>query len=329
MKRFLPFFLCVLAATVCRAEILAVNEDNSHFFGGRLPEDMTLEGLQAFVDHYADTGVTHLFLCPNAQRASYLSPVRGAIWENIPQNAGFHSAWPQNAKLLHERGLDPYKIWLERCREKGISGWLSVRMNDIHNADDPTNFQHCNFWREHPEFHRNPSGKSWFDHALNFAHPEVRAFSLAYLREVLERYDMDGLELDWMRFGQHLTPGRESAEAPILTDFMREVRELVTEFEKVRGHRILISVRVPTVPESADGLGMRAGDWAQAGYVDWIVPAPHWSSTDFDIPIETWKEIVQGAPRPVKIIPCSELNMRSDPRFEQVPMDYAQPRSAA
>lgn len=323
MKTYLPCVLWLLAAIAGGGEILVVNEDNSHFFGGRLPEDMTLEGLQTFVDHYADTGVTHLFLCPNAQRASYDSPVRGAIWENTRDEEGFLSAWPRNARLLHERGLDPYKIWLERCREKGISGWLSIRMNDIHNADDPTNIQHCDFWREHPEFHRNPSGKSWFDHALNFAYPEVREFSLAYIREVLERYDMDGIELDWMRFGRHLTPGNEVAEAPILTDFMREVRELVQTFEKTRGHKILISVRVPTLPEAADGLGMRAADWARAGYVDWIVPAPHWATTDFDIPVEHWKELVKDAPQEVKIIPCSEINVQSDPRYSRATLDYA------
>ena len=50
---------------------LVINEDNSHFFGTRQADDMTLEGLHAFVDQYAGTEASHLFLCPNAMRASF------------------------------------------------------------------------------------------------------------------------------------------------------------------------------------------------------------------------------------------------------------------
>ena len=50
-----------------------INEDNSHFYSSRPAEDMTLKGLNAFVDQYAGTAVTHLFLCPNAMRASFRS----------------------------------------------------------------------------------------------------------------------------------------------------------------------------------------------------------------------------------------------------------------
>jgi hypothetical protein len=60
---------------------LVINEDDSHFFGSRSADDMSVAGLNAFVDQYADTKVTHLFLCPNAMKASYRNKVRNAIWE--------------------------------------------------------------------------------------------------------------------------------------------------------------------------------------------------------------------------------------------------------
>ncbi len=53
--------------------MLILNEDDSHFFGSRRPEDMTRAGLEAFVDQYAGSAVTHLFLCPNAMCASFRS----------------------------------------------------------------------------------------------------------------------------------------------------------------------------------------------------------------------------------------------------------------
>ena len=47
-------------------------------------------------------------------------------------------------------------------------------------------------------------------------HPEVRKHHMALIHELAQRYDFDGLELDWMRFGFHFRPGheREGAQIP-------------------------------------------------------------------------------------------------------------------
>ena len=59
-------------------DMLVINEDNSHFFGYKKPAEMNVRGLQAWVDQYAGGAVTHLFLCPNAMRASFRSKSRDA-----------------------------------------------------------------------------------------------------------------------------------------------------------------------------------------------------------------------------------------------------------
>ncbi len=46
---------------------LALNEDNSHFFGSRPPEAMTVEGCRELVDHYAVGQVRQILFCPNAK----------------------------------------------------------------------------------------------------------------------------------------------------------------------------------------------------------------------------------------------------------------------
>jgi len=214
-------------------EALIINEDNSHFFGSREAEEMTREGLKAFVDQYADTAVTHLFLCPNAMRASFCSRTRDAIWDPV-QGRSHSSRWPDNARLLYERNLDPYAVWIARCRGKGISPWLSMRMNDIHSVNETSNFMHSSFWRDDP----------------------------------------DGLELDWMRFGWHLTPGQEKEEGRYLTEFVREARAVVKTWATKRGHSILLGVRVPAHPDAAALLGMDGVQWAKEGLVDLLVPCP-------------------------------------------------------
>ena len=114
------------------------------------------------------------------------------------------------------------------------------------------------------------------------------------VRELAERYDFDGLELDWMRFGYHFQPGHESEGLEILTRFTAEVRQLLNGWAKKRGHPILLGARVPSRPATALGLGYDPVRWAREGLVDMLVVTPFWASTETDIPIETWRQLLAG-----------------------------------
>ena len=291
---------------------LIVNEDNSHFFGSRPAEEMTRAGLVALVDGYAGSKVTHLFLNTSAMRASFRSRTREAIWDPV-DGVEPKELWPQNAKRLHEAGLDPYAVWITRAREVGISPWISMRMNDVHSVESPGNFMHSSFWRDHPELRRRPGkpGQPWTDSALNYAHEAVRTYQLAHVKELLERYDADGFELDWMRFPFHLTPGKEREEGPLLDAFVREVRGLTEAWAKRRGHPIRLGVRVPAHPDAAAGLGVDAVRWAKAGWVDLVVPGPFFRSSDFGIPLELWRERLGSAAGTVAVLPGFEHNIRA------------------
>ena len=164
---------------------------------------------------------------------------------------------------------------------------------------------------------------------MNYAHAAVREHQMAFVRELLERYDPDGLELDWMRFGYHLTPGREREESGILTDFVRTVRALTADWSKKRNRSILLSVRVPAHPDAASGLGMDAVLWAREGLVDMVVPCPFWTSSDFDIPVELWLERLGDSAQRVAVVPGIEHNARPWPGGAAVANDLASLRGFA
>lgn len=340
IKKRLPVVFAILLVTDLgqanaqnHQPTLILNEDDSHFFGSRSAEQMTLAGLHAFVDQYANTAVSHLFLCPNAMKASHPSRVREAIWElgdgQKPATDEFAKKWCDNARLLDERGLDPYAVWIARCREKKISPWLSMRMNDVHNVDDVDNYIHSSFWRKHPDYWRVPGGKGWTDRALDFGIPEVREHAMAYARELLERYDPDGLELDWMRFGYHFRPGQEAEGAGLLTRFMRDVRSLTQQWAAKRGHPIQLGARVPTLPDAAKGLGMDGVTWVREGLVDMLVPSPFWATTDFDIPMELWRERIGGATKNVVLAAGAEILVRPYPASKPGEADLTSTRGFA
>jgi hypothetical protein len=305
---------------------LVVNEDNSHYFGLRSADKMDLPHLQAFVDQYAGTQVSHLFLCPNSMRTSYRSKVWDNIWDlgkqqikgDIEEDAKFHHLWVDNAKLLDEKGLNPYVIWIDRCRQKGISPWISMRMNDTHCVDDETCFLHSRFWLEHPEYRRVPgSDWDWIGRSFDYGHKEVREYHMKLVREYLELFDMDGLELDWMRFAFHFKPGHEQEGSEILTEFMREVRELTKLWSGRRGHPIKLGVRVPSRPMAARGLGMDGVRWAKEGLIDLLVPTAFWATTDTDMPIELWRELLGSAAENITLAAGQEILLRPFPSPQQ------------
>lgn len=73
---------------------IALNEDSSHFFYTRTPEEMSVEGLRALVEQYRDTQVRELFFNVNAQTTSYASDV----WE--PVSHGFDPSLDENQAVF-------------------------------------------------------------------------------------------------------------------------------------------------------------------------------------------------------------------------------------
>lgn len=291
---------------------IALNEDNSHYFFTRAGQHLDAEAVESFVDQYTGTQVRQLMLCPNGMRASYASTVRDRIWDGYEPDAGddqpffdcvrdnpdsikFLRGWVHTAWQLQASGIDVYERWISRCRKKAISPWISVRMNDVHDVDNERHLMHSRFWRENPQFRRiGYRFAQMEDRALDYSHKEVRDHYMSLIRELAERYDFDGLELDWMRFGYHFAPGTEQEGVNILNDFTSEVRALLNEWAARRGHEIKLSARVPSKPQNAVGLGMDAVKWAKRGLIDMLVVTPFWHSIDTDMPIELWKQLLEG-----------------------------------
>ncbi|MEI6518655.1 MAG: hypothetical protein WCO98_01210 [bacterium] len=308
---------------------IALNEDNSHFFNTRAGQPITVDTVDIFVDQYANTKVEQLLLCPNCMRTSYDSKVFDPIWRgydpdgadnqpllaSLPPEGRSHARkWIHTAWALNQAGIDVYARWIDRARLHGISPWLTMRMNDLHWVDDEKSYIHSEFWREHSEYRRVPYHfTAWTDRALDYGREEVRDYHFKLIEEMVEHYDFDGLELDWMRFGYHLRPGHEIEGAELLTEFTGKVRRLLDGWEKQRGHKIRLGARVPARPQSALGLGMDAVTWARKGYIDWLVVTPFWASTDTDMPMEIWREMLDGTG--VELCAGLEILLRAYPSY--------------
>lgn len=295
---------------------VAVNQDFDFFFAARAEDQMTLAGLQAWVDQFAGTHVSHLFLCPNGMRTNYRSTVWEAYWDGVDETrlGASQRRWINNARRLHDTGLDPYATWAARARQHGISPWLSTRMNDVHCTETLDDFHHSRFWQAHPDYWRVPgSVHAYVDRALDYGIPAVREHHLQLIAELLERYDVDGLELDWMRFVCHFRPGHEREGGQLLLPFLQQVRTLAVQAAAKRGHAIRLAARVPTQPQVARALGLDGVAWARAGLVDQLTLAPFYASCDLAIPVDLWRELLGEAGGRVQLAPALDMHLKAYP----------------
>jgi len=293
------------------------NLDCSEFFVGTFGP-VVPETIDKFVDDHAAAGITDLLINVNAQRTNYRSDVWEAEWDGYDPKAGHDQPFfagieskrrfgpDANEGLMYidmykldKQGCDYPRRMIDRARHNHIRAWISLRMNDSHYPDWPNHPYHSTFWRSHPEWRLcngpNPAHTNgWSDRGLDYEQAEVREHYMKLIKEVCARYDLDGLELDFLRFDLYFRPGREHSGAKLLTAFVEQVRMVTRAAAQRWGHPVALAVRVGSTPWIARRHGLDAIAWAKAGLVDLIVPSPFYPSVNSDIPIETWKGLLIG-----------------------------------
>ena len=283
------------------------NEDcTQYFYTPSFPA--TREGLERYLTECylpEHTQIKEFLLNPQSQRASYESKVIPPSWRDMEKGADGRLTYrgkpltdAQNSAFgrmmsLAEEGIDPYAVWIDLLRRRQISPWISLRMNDVHDALNENSHMHSDIWREHPKWRVAPYRTAeWFAQQLDYARPEVREYMLRLVDEVLERYDCDGLELDWMRFCRVFRYGHEVENRGILTEFIRQVRNRCDAAAARLGHPVKIAVRVQLDPVDAFNTGFDVAEWCRLGLVDIVIPAPFFDNNWEQCPVEIWRSLV-------------------------------------
>lgn len=256
--------------------------------------------LAAAVDETADIGVDVHLLQPGLTMVPW--------WKSAQYPYAEHIRWfektygrsvrdnPYADYMLN--GGDMVGAFVERCRQRGIAPFVSLRLNDSHGkefvnregggeiAEIPGYALHCvnRFYHDHPQFRIDPDpakvGKEhWNTRVLDWAHPEVREWMFGFIREICEGYDLDGLELDFMRHCNFFRVAETTfaQRAEIMNAFVRRVRGLLDRTARDGRHRWL-SVRVPCYASLLDPLGLDPAALERAG-VEIFNLSPYYHTT--------------------------------------------------
>lgn len=196
---------------------------------------------------------------------------------------------------LYQMGYDPVQIMLARCRQRGLKFVAGMRMNDRH---DDSRFPKGRFVVEHPEWQLRgdptPEGSRPYGTRVDYSYEPVRREVLAYIKDMLATYEVDGVEFDYMRACHMFRPGTGAQNALKLTEFTRKTRQLMDAAARSRGRgKLLLGVRVPPSLPECRYLGYDVEAWVQEGLVDYVCPS-HYVRTEINTPVEQFAELVQG-----------------------------------
>ncbi len=277
-------------------------------------ENFTKEMLYPFVDQYADTEVTDLLFNIFCNYSATPSQVWGTYEEKYRQTEenGHKVDYKSTFSCLHilneEYGTDPFAVWIDRCKAKGIRPWLSFRMNDAHNNGDmPYSSRTAFFYEAKAKGWTLGSEYGYYGYGFDYGVAEIRQRLLSYIAEQLDRYDVDGIELDFLReiicFKYHTADMKKCIE--IMNTFIGDVKKIIKQAENKKGSRILLAVRCMRDYEQSLRYGFDPALWD----ADILIPSPRWASSDSGIKVREWKKLCPKS----KIIPCVETVLAVEP----------------
>lgn len=196
-------------------------------------------------------------------------------------------------KCFAEYGVDAAQIFIDTMREIGIRPWLALRMNDAHFGSEKTSFLHSDmFYEADKAGEMIGSEYGYFAHCYNFRYPRYRTAILGYIAEILNKYDIFGLELDFMREIHCFDYKNDPDCAPIMTEYVREIRKLTKAAGERLGHDVKLLIRTCRDPKDALAFGFDIKTMCDEGLLDAVVPTPRWSCTDSAVPVKVWRELL-------------------------------------
>jgi len=227
----------------------------------------------------------------NTQVGEIFTSTEGRYYNNMTQD-------------LIDQGTDVLEVMSDFARANDTEIFWSMRMNDTHDASGESGlYAFPQLKVDHPEWLMGtktnpPAYGAWS--AIDYGVEEVRDLALAYVEEVCQNYDIDGVELDFFRhpffFRSHTSGGTATqADRDQMTQLMRDIRMMTEQVGMQRGKPFLVSVRVPDSLGFSSDVGLDVTEWLEEDLIDMMTVsgyfrAEEWSTSvalghQYDVPV--------------------------------------------
>ena len=200
-------------------------------------------------------------------------------------------------------GNDPVFAAVDEARRIGIAPFISYRMNDHHHLYDHESYVHPKFWKENPQFWLCNSPKAdpekialdKSNRFFNYIYDEVRDYYFSLLEELVSNYDVEGVELDFMRSPHYFVKAEIKEGTAVMTEFVRRVKNMLTRYGKERNRDMKLCVRVPHTMERCREVGLDVERWDKEGIIDMINISPFFISSP-TLDVKSFTDVIKNTP---------------------------------
>jgi hypothetical protein len=285
-------------------------------------DSLTVEQLQRQVDVLIETQVDTLCYTIGLPGAYEYDTKVGTRFGQGIEKMGNATDWQvkENLESLLRQGTDPFRVVLERGLEKGLKVYPDIRVYDCQTGIDldPMNRAHPQ-WRIGEHARHGPAALLYGERVtkeyhnenytwqLDFAHPQVRQRTIDIAEEILTRYEVEGLQLDFERRPHFFRPDAAVENRHLMTDMLRAIRHRARHAEGKRDRPVEVLCRVWANLEDCWHLGLDVRTWVEEGLIDLIIPTHHICFA-IDAPIEEFVELAKDRPVDVLMSYCPMID---------------------
>lgn len=181
--------------------------------------------------------------------------------EYLGQYHGVFEDTKQWERHLWVKNVIQMAVLPREARKVGPDVLASFRMNDT---------QDLYYSKDHPEL-LIKDGRHWAGLCLDYALLPVRERRVILIRETVERFDVDGVELDSLRNGFFFSRGMEIKNSYLMTWLVERIRNILDCFGKERNKYLTLAVHVPVTQEVSINCGLNVTEWMGKGLVDVVI----------------------------------------------------------
>ena len=297
-RLFLALLYCMFVLpTLCSAQSTPRTVFNDD---AQMLMEAPAKGATKFVQQWLDREVaavkfsTFVFLAATPDVCTYDTQVGETYGDRFGPD--YRGSWTPGIRALRREGTDALKVVTSHMHSKGKEVLAAIRMSDTHHREISAESPLCSLFAvKNPQFVIRQPDQRTNETALDYSYPQVRAHRLAIMKEVVEEYDVDGLELNFVRWAKHFPRNKGREKADILTRYVETIHKMMATAAVKRGRKPLtLGVRIPESIEACWRAGVDIETWVKRGWVDYVVLST-WNNTDPNMPVGEFTRFTKPA----------------------------------
>ncbi len=263
----------------CPAEPMVFSRDDGRHSAGFDQFEPPLEPAEVTltVDQLVGSGIDTLLFSAGVEGGTviYDSRVAQKLGDNVTKwTHPVHYRDARHIRQIIADGHDRMKLLCDRSHEKGI--WFIPSLCiDIGSYISPRGHgRTSDFVFNNPQFQvgkdDDPRAACLQPTRFSFLQAEVRKERFRIFEELLSRYETDGIEI-WSEFGPLCKLNQVGQLAPVMTQWLRDLRAVAQKAEQALGRRKRIFINLPAKSDAWKLMGYDVPTWIAEKLVDGLI----------------------------------------------------------